>query len=61
MDMHVQNKKSGISSLYPAKLVNYAVLVTGHVYNIWSYKKQKQNTDFFMILTSLCRFNLVIE
>ena len=45
LDMHVRNKKSWISSLYLAKLVNaqhknektYAVLFYGHVYIIWSY------------------------
>ena len=44
-DMVVNNKKSGISSLYLAQLVNaqqknlktFAVLVFGHVYIIWSY------------------------
>ena len=45
LDMHVRNKKSGISSVYLPKLANaqhkklktYAVLVYGHVYITWSY------------------------
>ena len=45
LEMHVRNKKSGISSLYLAQPVNaqdknlktFAVLVYEHIYILWSY------------------------
>ena len=70
LDMHVRNKKSGISSLYIAKLVSaqhkkfktYAVLAYEHVFIIWSYSEAKIPIflNHFILIVSLLYLDIMI-